>query len=53
MKQQQIDYAVDLLEYKFGWGDQAREFGEKVLPMMTRGCPDIPEYDESNIVEGY
>ena len=47
--QQQIDHAIDLLQYKFGWGEQAREFSASVLPMMTRGCPAIPDFTESNI----
>ena len=47
--QQQIDHAIDLLQYKFGWGEQAREFSSSVLPMMTRGCPAIPDFTESNI----
>ena len=42
---QQAAYAIDLLEYKFGWSD-AKKFGEKMFTLQTKGCPAVPDFTE-------
>jgi len=47
LKQQQIDYAMDLLKYKFQWGE-ADNFAATVAPLQTFDCPDIPSFNEQD-----
>ena len=44
-RQQQVAYAIDLLEYQFGW-DQARDFEGSMYKLVTEGCPAIPDFNE-------